>query len=246
MSAEPRDARPPLRITVVYNNLPHLPGLATAWGFAAVVETGRHTVLFDTGGDGRTLLANLQRLDIDPRSIDAVVLSHIHGDHTDGLDDLLAWQPDVMVYVPRSFPRAFCSAAEQRGAHIERVGGARRLFANVHSTGEMGEDIREQALIIETRSGLVVMTGCAHPGVVEMAKAARVHLGQEIYLLMGGFHLLHHSPAAHRRTIDHLRMLGVRRVAPSHCTGDEAVAMFRAAWGEDFLAGGCGAVIEVP
>jgi len=34
--------------------------------------------------------------------------------------------------------------------------------------------------------------------------------------------------------------------APSHCTGDEAIAMFRAAWGDDFIAGGCGAVIELP
>lgn len=38
MSAEPRVTRPPLRITVVYDNVPHAPGLATAWGFAAVIE----------------------------------------------------------------------------------------------------------------------------------------------------------------------------------------------------------------
>jgi hypothetical protein len=40
--------------------------------------------------------------------------------------------------------------------------------------------------------------------------------------------------------------LGVRKAAPSHCTGDEAIAMFRAARGDGFVAGGCGAVIELP
>lgn len=97
MSTKSRATLLPLRITVVYNNVPHSRGLATAWGFAAVIETGGHTLLFDTGGDGPTLLANLRRLGIDPESIGAIVLSHIHGDYTGGLDDLLACRPDVTV-----------------------------------------------------------------------------------------------------------------------------------------------------
>ena len=63
---------------------------------------------------------------------------------------------------------------------------------------------------------------------------------------MGGFHLLGRRPDANTATIEALRKLGVRKVAPSHCTGDEAIGMFRAVWGDDFLAGGCGAVIEMP
>jgi 7,8-dihydropterin-6-yl-methyl-4-(beta-D-ribofuranosyl)aminobenzene 5'-phosphate synthase len=246
MSTKPRVTASPLRITVVYNNMPHSPALSTAWGFAAVIETGAHTLLFDTGGDGPILLGNLRRLGIDPESIDALVLSHIHGDHTGGLDDFLARWPDVTIYLPRSFPAAFCNAVERRGAHVEKVGEARRLFASVHSTGEMGDGTREHALIVETPTGLVVMTGCAHPGIVEVARAARAYLGKDIDLLMGGFHLLGRAPDANHATIEELRKLGVRKVAPSHCTGDEAIGMFHAAWGDDFLAGGCGAVIELP
>jgi 7,8-dihydropterin-6-yl-methyl-4-(beta-D-ribofuranosyl)aminobenzene 5'-phosphate synthase len=246
MDPEPRTTPRALRITVVYNNVTHSPGLATAWGFAAVVETDAHTVLFDTGGDRETLLANLGRLGIDPASVDAVVLSHIHGDHTGGLDGFLARRRDVTVYLPRSFPAAFRRAVEGRGARVETVGAARRLFANIHSTGEMGNGAREQALIIDTPEGLVVVTGCAHPGIVEVARAAKTYLGKDIELLMGGFHLLGRGSDANRATIEALRQLGVRRVAPSHCTGDEAMAMFRAAWGDGFLAGGCGAVIELP
>lgn len=245
MAAEPRPA-PSLRITVVYNNVPHAPGLATAWGFAAVIESGGRTVLFDTGGDGPTLLANLRKLGIAPGAIDAVVLSHIHGDHTGGLDDFLAQNARVTVYLPRSFPAAFVRGIERRGARVETVSGPQRLFANLYSTGEMNNSTREQALIVDTPAGLVVITGCAHPDVVDMARAAREYRGKDIQLLMGGFHLLSHGAAQNRATVAALRQLGVRRVAPSHCTGDAAIAMFRATWGSDFLEGGCGAIIEVP
>jgi len=236
-----------VRISVTYNNVPHVAGLTTAWGFAAVVEAGPDTVLFDTGGDGPTLLTNLRRLAIDPASIHAVVLSHIHGDHIGGLDGFLERRSDVTVYMPASFPASRRDAVTRRGARVQTVGRtAQRLFANVHSTGEMNHGVTEQALIVETRVGLVVITGCAHPGIVDVAKVARTYLGKEIYLLMGGFHLAGRSDRDLRGTLHALRTLGVRKVAPSHCTGNEAITRFREIWGPDFIEGGCGAVIEIP
>jgi 7,8-dihydropterin-6-yl-methyl-4-(beta-D-ribofuranosyl)aminobenzene 5'-phosphate synthase len=239
-------ATEPVRITVAYNNVPHAPGLATAWGFAAVIESGTDVVLFDSGGDGPTLLANLARLGIEPGRVTAVVLSHSHGDHTGGLDDFLARRPKVAVYMPASFPVAFRRAVERRGARVETVRGPQYLFGNLYTTGELGDDTKEQALIVDTESGLIVITGCAHPDIVRIAESARDYRGKGIRLLMGGFHLLGRSPAQNRVTVAALHELGVRQVAPSHCTGDEAIALFRRTWGSDFLEGGCGAIIEVP
>lgn len=235
-----------LRITVVYNNVPYAPGMRTAWGFAALIETGSDTVLFDTGGDGPTLLANLERRGVEPKRVRAVVLSHIHTDHTGGLDDFLAQNPRVTVYLPQSFPRAFVRAVERRGAKVETVGGPRRLFASLHSTGELSDGAKEQALIIETSLGLMILTGCAHPDVVQIATAAQAYLGKGIHLLMGGFHLGTYSKTEIRTKLRLLTDLGVKKVAPSHCTGDAAIALFREAWGSDFIEGGCGAVIEIP
>jgi 7,8-dihydropterin-6-yl-methyl-4-(beta-D-ribofuranosyl)aminobenzene 5'-phosphate synthase len=235
-----------MRITVVYNNVAYAPELETAWGFAAVLETTGGTVLFDTGGDGRRLLANMQRLGLEPEHVDAVVLSHIHADHTGGLDEFLARNARVTVYLPQSFPVGFRRAVEQHGARVETVGGPRRLFGNVHSTGEMDQGTKEQGLIVDTEVGLVVVTGCAHPDIVDMAKAAREYLGKDIALLMGGFHLLGRSEGQIRGILRALHDLQVRKVAPSHCTGDEAIALFRETWGKEFIEGGCGATIQVP
>ncbi len=61
-------------LTICYDNHPGEPGLRPAWGFACVVQGMDKTILFDTGGDGDTLLANMQELGIEPAHIDAVVL----------------------------------------------------------------------------------------------------------------------------------------------------------------------------
>ncbi|MCI0506925.1 MAG: hypothetical protein L0Z73_12560 [Gammaproteobacteria bacterium] len=62
---------------------------------------------------------------------------------------------------------------------------------------------------------------------------------------MGGFHLGARSDSDIRAIIQRLNTLGVEKVAPSHCTGDNAIRLFREAWENDFIEGGLGAVIEV-
>jgi 7,8-dihydropterin-6-yl-methyl-4-(beta-D-ribofuranosyl)aminobenzene 5'-phosphate synthase len=234
-----------LRLHVVFNNVPYKAGLATSWGFSCLIEGLEKTVLFDTGGDGDILLSNMRQLGLDAKAVEVVVLSHIHSDHTGGLGAFLAHNPDVTVYVPDSFPASFRHDVEGLGATIETVTGPRQLMNGVHTTGEMNHGIKEQAMIVDTPRGLIVITGCAHPNVADMAEQAKAYLNKNIYLLMGGFHLGGSSDAQIHAIIQRLKTLGVEKIAPSHCTGDNAIRLFREEWKEDFIEGGLGAVIEV-
>jgi 7,8-dihydropterin-6-yl-methyl-4-(beta-D-ribofuranosyl)aminobenzene 5'-phosphate synthase len=235
-----------VRLHVVFNNLTYKTGLQTGWGFACLIEGLDKVVLFDTGGNGDFLLSNMQQLGLYAEAVEAVVLSHIHGDHTGGLDTFLARNPDVTVYMPESFPASFKQEVIRLGAAIETVSQPQRLFDSVFSTGEMGGTTKEQALIVDTPRGLIVITGCAHPDVADMVERAKEYLGKHIFLLMGGFHLGGRSESGIRTIIKRLKALGVKKVAPSHCTGNTAIRLFRDAWKDDFIEGGLGAVIEVP
>jgi 7,8-dihydropterin-6-yl-methyl-4-(beta-D-ribofuranosyl)aminobenzene 5'-phosphate synthase len=222
--------------TVVFNNVPYDTALMTAWGFGCLVETEVGTVLFDTGGDGGRLLRNMERLGLDPLSVDAVVLSHIHGDHTGGLMRLLDTGVQPTVYVLASFPAAFKDAVRARTELVE-VTEALEILPGIHTTGELGVYIKEQALAVETAQGTVVLTGCSHPGVVEMVRGAQEVVEGEIVLVTGGFHLIEASRAQLTSIISDLHGLGVQQVAPSHCSGDLAMEMFADAFDTDFVAG---------
>ena len=234
------------RIVVTYNNIPCAAQLKTSWGFSCVVQGFDRTVLFDAGGDGEVLLANMALLGLDPKAIDVVMLSHNHGDHTGGLKAFLKKNSEVRVYFPRSFPSSFKDTVTRMGAAAEAIGEPKKLFDGVHSTGEVGDGIKEEAMILETAEGLVIITGCAHPGVVKLVQKAKGYLKKPVFLIMGGFHLMGMEKSEIDAQIRALKALGVAKVAPSHCTGKAAIERFRKAWRGDFIPGGCGAVIEIP
>jgi 7,8-dihydropterin-6-yl-methyl-4-(beta-D-ribofuranosyl)aminobenzene 5'-phosphate synthase len=233
-----------VEISVVYDNVPFDPRLKTNWGFAALVSTQAHTLLFDTGGDGATLLGNMQLLGIDTHQIESVVLSHAHGDHTGGLFSLLDSGIHPSVYVLPSFQTAFKNSVRQRTNLIETTTG-QVLAQAIYTTGEMGKDTPEQALIIQAKQGLVVVTGCAHPGIVEIVRKSQDLFSQPVYLVMGGFHLGGMNTNQIKSILAALRELGVVQVAPSHCTGDLARAMFAEEYGNYYIQSGAGKIIRM-
>lgn len=243
------DAPLPVALTVVYDNNgptsdtgPTDPVLRTGWGFACLVERGDDLLLFDTGGDAGILRNNLKALGVDAADIDVLVLSHYHSDHTGGLDALLDAGATPTVFVPASFPSAFKEQLAARTGVVEVTGPA-ELLPGVHTTGEMGSAIIEQSLVIETPEGLVVVTGCAHPGIVEIVRRAAER--GEVALVIGGFHLKDAGAAAIDGLIADLQTLGVGRVAPTHCSGDRARGRFAEAFGDDLVLVGVGSVLTV-
>lgn len=232
------------KVTVVYDNYSVAPQLGTGWGYAAVVEAGDHTVLFDTGADGPTLMGNLRSLGFDPHEIDAVVLSHAHGDHTLGLDSLLATGATPTVYVLPSFPAEFKQHVA-KSVHLIEVEPGQEIVAGVLTTGEIAGPVNEQALVVQSDRGLVIITGCAHPGIVKIVTEAKRLVDANVHLVTGGFHLLQTPAEQVTAIIAEFRRLGVEYAAPSHCTGDAAIGMFRDEYGDHFIESGVGRVFLI-
>lgn len=146
-----------MRITLVYDNSAYSSDCIADWGFACLIEgSGMPRVLFDTGANGKILLSNIQVLGIDPKSIDLLVISHDHWDHTGGLSDLLHVNNTLTLYVPEHFPDVPLSD------NIVRVSGACALSDGIYTTGVL--DGIEQSLVFTTGKTNVVIVGCSHPG----------------------------------------------------------------------------------
>ena len=243
--AQPESERSQCRLTILYDNNPHDDRLKSSWGFSCLIEGEGKTVLFDTGGDGEILLYNMRVLGRDPKKIDTIVLSHIHGDHTGGLWSILREKPTLKVYIPESFPQEFEQTAKRHGAEVVRVSVALEIDRGIYSTGEMGHGIKEQSLILNTPQGMVIVTGCAHPGIVETIQRAKTTTGREVYMVLGGFHLSGKNAKEIRDLIDAFREMKVQKAAPCHCTGDLAIAMFKNAYGKHFVKTGVGKILWI-
>lgn len=216
--------------------------MGTAWGFACIVEVPEHTLLFDTGSDGPMLVRNIRALGFDPASIDTLVISHEHWDHIGGVDALLDVGARLTVFVPRSFSDEFREGLSARASMIE-VDGPRTVAEDISTTGELGVSIIEQSLVVESPQGRVVVTGCAHPGIVEIVR----HAAQDgpVAVVLGGFHLKDSDQQQCDAVVAELRALGVEQVAPTHCTGDHAIERFEATFGERCIRVGVGSVLEL-
>jgi 7,8-dihydropterin-6-yl-methyl-4-(beta-D-ribofuranosyl)aminobenzene 5'-phosphate synthase len=191
-----------MRLTVLYDSEAEQ-GLMKGWGFSCLLELERENVLFDTGWDGRILLFNMKKLGKNPRQIKKIVISHSHWDHMGGLTYLL--RKGVEVYVPQSFSKHLKEEIASR-SNLREVNGARKICEKVWTTGELGERIKEQSLIVNTGSGLMVVVGCAHPGLRKIFTVTS-RFGK-ISGVVGGMHGFR----------SYALLKGLSLIVPSHCT----------------------------
>lgn len=229
-----------LDLTIIYDNNPYNRELETRWGFSCFIKGLEKTIIFDVGGEGSVLLKNMEKLKIDPKEVDVVVLSHIHYDHIGGLSHFLEKNPNVTVYMPRSLPKSVKDEVRRVNAKLVEVYEPLKICKDVYSTGELGAWIKEESLIIRTNKGLIVITGCAHPGVANIIKKAKEMLKTDIYLVLGGFHLCWMNAFQIKGIIKGVKKEGVKKVSPCHCSGGLARKLFKEAYGEDFILSGAG------
>lgn len=207
----------------MYDNTAWRNDLTADWGFACLVEAYGTTILFDTGANGSTLLGNMKKLKIDPKSVDDVVISHAHWDHTGGLVDFLRDFNDVRLFVPSSY-----AVPNHVAREVISVRQPIEIAENIYSTGELRGI--EQALAVKIEKGVVVIVGCSHPGVKEIIDAASQY-GNAVALI-GGLHGF-----SEFETIRNFEL-----ICATHCT--QHIAEIQSLYPDTFLEGGAGKIIE--
>ncbi len=255
-------------IRVVSDNQAEPPFLAEH-GLSLWIEADDRVVLFDTG-QGPALEENLRALRLDPKRVDAVVLSHGHFDHTGSLAKILrAKGGRVPVYFhPDALKERFSRSTgktrsigiptEARDAlnrldpslRIESEGPV-RVVPGVWATGTIprarppeGADDNlflptqrpdpvedDQALLIRTARGTMVVMGCGHAGVVNTLSYAREMFPGELRAVVGGLHLSRAERPQWETAAAEFHRHGLEQVVTAHCTGQEAAAFLRESLG---------------
>jgi 7,8-dihydropterin-6-yl-methyl-4-(beta-D-ribofuranosyl)aminobenzene 5'-phosphate synthase len=236
---------PHLTITYLYDNTAVSGGTKPDWGFSCLIQGNGQNVLFDTGANPEILRTNLAALHIDTARIGAVVFSHEHGDHTGGVQ-ALGKQNGLPAFFPSAFGEATRAAFLRQGFRLMPVSQATAVLPGFTTSDEMGVQIREQALVAEIPEGLVVIVGCAHPGIVPMLKQISTARKRPIHMVIGGFHLLQTPADEVKRIIGEFKAMNIAYAGPTHCTGDETIKLFRESYGTHFISGGVGTVVRAP
>jgi 7,8-dihydropterin-6-yl-methyl-4-(beta-D-ribofuranosyl)aminobenzene 5'-phosphate synthase len=234
-----------IHLTIVYDNNAYKESLQTDWGFSCFIQGLEKSILFDTGGKGNILLGNMEKLKISPMDIDLVFLSHYHRDHTGGLSTLLRFNPKIEVWLPKFFPQDFKEQLLSAVTSLVEVEGHQKICDGAFTTGVIEGWIKEQSLVLDTTQGLIVVTGCAHPRLINILPKVRNMFGENIHLVLGGFHLAGFQTDEIQEVIDMLNTLKIQKIGPCHCTGDKALRMFAGEYAENFIKAGAGKEIFV-
>ncbi len=232
-------------ITVIYDNKA-IEGFQPDWGFSALIELNDTTILFDTGAKEDILKFNMQKADISPSNIDTVFISHNHWDHTGGLNYIIRENPEVELFMPEEDCYTYESSLPEKTICVP-ITAPTYITERVISTGVLPTGLKsptyEQSLIVSSNLGFILITGCSHPGIVEIAKRASFVCGENLFLILGGFHLYEADEATvHNVAKELVRFTDY--IAPCHCTGDRANEVFRNIWGDRFIPVAAG--VEIP
>jgi 7,8-dihydropterin-6-yl-methyl-4-(beta-D-ribofuranosyl)aminobenzene 5'-phosphate synthase len=211
-----------LKITIVYDNTTNKPGMIADWGWSCFIETAKRNILFDTGGNGKILLENLINLNINPESIDDIVISHPDFDHIGGLSTFLNLNQKAVVHIPISFHGIRYSNK------VKYYDKPTEIYENIFLTGEL--DKREQSLAINSDKGLALIIGCGHPGVGNIIDS--ISKFGNVFAIIGGLHGF-----VEFEILDHLE-----KICPAHCTRHKE--KIKKLYPEKYIEGGVGEIFE--
>lgn len=237
-----------MEIKIVFDNINLNEKFTPGWGFSCLLDK---TILFDTGEKPEYIFKNMKNLQIDISKIEAVVISHDHWDHTGGLWDLLEKTKNINVYGCPNFSEEFKKKVVSLGGNLILAGKLTEVKQNIFTTGEIagtykGSFIAEQALLIKEKEGIIIITGCSHPGIIKIIKSVKENFPEErITFVFGGFHLMDKDIREMELILEKFKELKVEKVGPTHCSGYEAQRIFQKAYKDKFIKITAGKILEI-
>jgi 7,8-dihydropterin-6-yl-methyl-4-(beta-D-ribofuranosyl)aminobenzene 5'-phosphate synthase len=238
-------------------------------GFSLLLENDRETIVLDTGKTPIVLKHNLDIMGVE--TVDRVVLSHGHDDHTGGISALMnsettfSLHPDGLIpkYAVQDgtsryigFPKLvdpnksgikmdFVTETIRIGSdmwifnHIDKYNDFETIpqYLSIKKDGNCLQDkfTDELNLVIKTDDGLIVLSGCAHLGMVNILYSAMEYFQDEIYGVIGGSHLFGAIPQRIEKTVDEFKKISPELIALGHCTGFEALCRFKKEFKDKFV-----------
>lgn len=235
--------------TILYNNISGADPIIADHGFSCLVESRGQSFLFDAGRISDKFMMNVNQMGVDCSKINGIFISHIHNDHMGGLIDILAKCNKPTLHLPFSYPQmpgeplgdeadedfqAMFAGFQPLVSDIIRDKASVKIDDTFSTTGMIENHTYEHALIISASNGLVIITGCAHPGILEVVNRAQKLMNRDVYFVLGGFHLIRTDSPRIKAIARELRAL-TRYTGPCHCTGKEACAVFKDVFKDDYI-----------
>ena len=101
-------------------------------------------------------------------------------------------------------------------------------FLRLTRAGFVPDDFRDElCLALKADEGIVLLVGCAHPGILNMTRHVQSLLGKPIRAVLGGTHLVEADTPRVQRTVEELGRMGVTLLGLSHCSGERAESLLR-------------------
>ncbi|MFX1563191.1 MAG: MBL fold metallo-hydrolase [Promethearchaeota archaeon] len=217
-----------ITVTTVVDNEVAMKGLGSVWGLSFYIEieypSRSEAILFDTGGSSQVFRHNAKKLGLNLAAVQALAFSHFHHDHFGAFETALKMinRSNCVVYIPAPH-KAIEETLAKMGVRSIVANDSQAVIYGVRTSGALGPiKLREQGLVINApEKGLVVITGCAHPGAFNLVKKAKqVFPNRPVFALIGGFHIKTKEDG--QKLGKALKKLGLGLVSPCHCTSKDA------------------------
>jgi 7,8-dihydropterin-6-yl-methyl-4-(beta-D-ribofuranosyl)aminobenzene 5'-phosphate synthase len=159
--------------------------------------------------------------------------------------------PDKMRYFGGADPQPFSSGTPWPEANFVAIDSRTEVAPGVFIVPTVSKtpgtlELRELSLAIDTPQGLMLVVGCAHPGIEEILNATAA-VNPHPHVLIGGLHLVKTPDPEIERLANALHdQWKLDRIAPGHCTGEPAFAKLKQVFGDSYLYAGVGSVLEIP